>query len=154
LRPPLLDEMGLVPALEFYLKDQAAVAGITMELDTKDLDAEPGRETQIACFRVVQEAVTNVLRHAQAQTLKVRLEAIGGDVEVTVRDDGSGFVPETTLAEAVARGHMGIVGIRERVRALGGTFAIESAPGAGTTLRASLPLNPRAELTLRRAAAG
>ena len=154
LRPPLLDEMGLVPALEFYLKDQAAVAGITMELDTKHLDAEPGRETQIACFRVVQEAVTNVLRHAQAQTLNVRLEAIGGDVEVTVRDDGSGFVPETTLAEAVARGHMGIVGIRERVRALGGSFAIESAPGAGTTLRASLPLNPRAELISRRAAAG
>ena len=154
LRPPLLDEMGLVPALEVYLRDQAQVSGIAIELEKSGLDTEPARETQIACFRLVQEAVTNVLRHAQARNLLVRLAADGADVEITVRDDGCGFAPHSTLAEATARGHIGIVGIRERVRALGGRFAIESAPGQGTTLSATLPLQPRAELVPRRTAAG
>jgi signal transduction histidine kinase len=151
LRPPLLDEMGLVPALEVYLRDQSAVSGVAIELETGGLDAGPAREIQIACFRLVQEAVTNALRHAKARKLLVRLMATGDDVEVTVRDDGCGFAPQSTLAEAVARGHIGIVGVRERVRALGGRFAIESAPGAGTTLRATLPLRPHAEFALRRA---
>jgi signal transduction histidine kinase len=152
LRPPLLDEMGLVPALEVYLRDQSEISGIAMELEASGLDAEPARETQIACFRLVQEAVTNVLRHAKARKLRVRLAAAGADVEVSVRDDGCGFAPQSTLAEAAARGHIGIVGVRERVRALGGHLTIESAPGEGTTLRATLPSSPLAEFTLRRVA--
>ena len=90
----------------------------------------------------MQEAVTNVLRHAEAQRVSVRLEQRTDQLRIIVKDDGRGIVPGKAL-DAAAQGHMGIVGMRERARALGGDFAIDSQPGGGTAVRVTLSVGSR-----------
>jgi signal transduction histidine kinase len=142
LRPALLDEVGLVPALRGHLEPLARESGIDIRLETPGLDSSSRLppETEIATYRLVQEAVTNVLRHAAARSVLVSITRRPAEgVEIVVRDDGRGFVPEETLGRAAAGGHLGLVGMRERARALGGVFEITSTTGAGTTVRVSLP---------------
>jgi signal transduction histidine kinase len=146
LRPPLLDEVGLVPALRAYLDSQAAVSGVAMTLET---DEPPGAdaprlspELENTCFRIVQEAVTNALRHAGARGLRVRMERTPERLALRVRDDGRGFDVEVRLEGAASAGHLGVVGMRERVRAHGGDFRLRSRPGDGTTIEVELPLAP------------
>jgi signal transduction histidine kinase len=143
LRPPLLDEVGLVPALRAYLHAQATRSGVTMDLED-DAGAGDGArlpaDLEIACFRVAQESVTNVLRHAAARRITVRLGRRPHSVWLAVHDDGRGFDTATTLEAAAAGGHLGIVGMRERARAGGGTFKVESRPGSGTTVEIELPI--------------
>jgi signal transduction histidine kinase len=93
------------------------------------------RETAIALFRIVQEGVTNVIRHAQARSLALRLALEGDTWRFTLSDDGHGF----DTADPGLRGSHGLTGMRQRVRALGGRLEIESRPGAGTTLRVTVP---------------
>jgi signal transduction histidine kinase len=139
LRPPLLDEVGLLSALRVYLEGQAALSGLPIDLETA------GRETfgrlpadlEIACFRVVQESITNALRHAGARHLAVRIARADGRVSLTIRDDGRGFDPGT-LDAAAAQGHLGVVGMRERIRARGGEFTLTSRPGGGTAIEVAL----------------
>jgi signal transduction histidine kinase len=145
LRPHLLDEVGLVPALRAYLDSQAAVSGVAMTLEadtaTADMATPPlGAELEITCFRIVQEAVTNAIRHAGARDLRVRMARTGGHVELRINDDGRGFDVDVRLEGAAAAGHLGVVGMRERVRAHGGRFRLLSKPGAGTAIEVELPL--------------
>jgi signal transduction histidine kinase len=145
LRPPLLDEVGLVSALRVYLEAQAAVSGLSIDLEADEaVRAAAPRlppDTEIACFRVVQESVTNALRHAGARRLRVRIVRTGRRVALSIRDDGRGFDP-ATLDEAAARGHLGVLGMRERIRARGGRFTVTSAPGAGTEIDVELDAPP------------
>jgi signal transduction histidine kinase len=141
LRPPLLDEVGLVSALRVYLEGQAAVSGLAIALEADD----PGPGTaarlppdfEIACFRVVQESLTNALRHAAARRLEVRIVRSATRVSLSIADDGCGF-DLGTLDQAAANGHLGVLGMRERIRARGGRFKLTSAPGAGTTVEVDL----------------
>jgi len=141
LRPPLLDEVGLVCALRAYLQSQAAMSGLAIELHA----AEPPDETavrlpadhEIACFRVVQEAITNVLRHAAARRVDVHVARSADRVSLSIRDDGRGFDP-ATLDAAAMRGHLGVPGMRERILARGGQFKLVSTPGLGTTVEVDL----------------
>ncbi|MDB4982903.1 MAG: sensor histidine kinase [Myxococcales bacterium] len=147
LRPPLLDEIGLVPALRAFLETQAALSGVAMTLDTKEPAAEAGAPTlgpdlEITCFRIVQEAITNALRHAGARDLRVHLERGVDRVALRISDDGRGFDVGVRLEGAAAAGHLGVVGMRERVRVHGGGFRLRSQPGAGTTIEVELPVNP------------
>jgi signal transduction histidine kinase len=142
LRPALLDEVGLAPALGAYLEEQSQVSGIAMELDSRGFEGRLSSDLEIACFRLVQEALTNTLRHADAKQLKVRLELSGAELRLRVTDDGRGFPGLETLVRAALEGHLGIIGMRERVRSLGGTFRIRSLPGEGTKIEADLPLLP------------
>jgi signal transduction histidine kinase len=140
LRPPLLDEMGLVPALRSYLGGQAALSGVAIEVET-DVAADGARlppEVEIACFRVVQESVTNAIRHARARQVHVRVAHDRGRVTVRVRDDGRGFDTKA-LAGAAAAGHLGVVGMRGRVHTLGGAFHVRSEPGSGTIVEVVVP---------------
>jgi two-component system sensor histidine kinase UhpB len=139
LRPPLLEEVGLGPALRAHLDARAAQSGLAMTLETHELD-RVAPETEMAAYRLVQEAVTNVLRHAGAKNVAVSVSRGATAVEIGIRDDGRGFVPEETLDRAAAAGHIGLVGMRERARALGGEFALVSRPGAGTTITVRLPV--------------
>jgi signal transduction histidine kinase len=147
LRPPLLDEVGLVSALRVYLDGQAAVSGLEIALRAD----EPNHgaavrlppDTEIACFRVVQESITNALRHASARRVEVCFVHSGSRVALSIRDDGRGFDP-AMLDEAAAHGHLGIVGMRERVRARGGRFKLTSTPGAGTAIDVELDAPPAA----------
>jgi signal transduction histidine kinase len=149
LRPPLLDEVGLVPALRAYLESQSALSGVAVAFDTRGASFDGANQRlpvdlEIACFRVVQESITNALRHASASHLDVRIERVDGKVTLSVRDDGQGFDPAVTLDAAAAEGHLGVVGMRERVRARGGAFRLSSRPGGGTTVEVDLPIAPKA----------
>lgn len=140
LRPALLDEVGLGPAVSAYLEEQSTVSGLTMELDQQHFQGRLPGGLEIACFRIVQEAVTNTLRHAEAKRLSVRLERAGTTMKLHVEDDGRGFGGAEALDQAAIEGHVGVLGMRERVRTLGGSFWIGSNPGGGTIIDVEIPL--------------
>lgn len=136
LRPASLDHLGLVAALRQYAELYSRQHGLVVQFETVGLDS--GRlpaEVEIALYRIVQEALTNVVRHARATRADVLLERRGDRLVAIVEDDGAGFDPET----AVQNGRLGLFGMRERAEMLGGALAIESAPGAGTTVFVELP---------------
>jgi len=139
LRPPLLDEIGLFSALRAHVEAQSALSGIPIELETNVSDSlrlDSARE--IACFRVVQEAITNALRHASPQRIRVRVLAIADTISLSIADDGRGF--DTATLAAASAGHLGVAGMEERVRARGGRFDLSSRPGAGTTIEIEMPI--------------
>jgi signal transduction histidine kinase len=137
LRPPLLDEVGLALALRRYLEVEGERAGIAFELTGRVPRFDP--EVEIAAFRIAQEAVTNVIRHAQARHARVELQHDAGQLHITVEDDGRGFVPPQRLAPGAGEA-LGLLGMEERARGLGGRFSIDSGGGApGTRVRVSLP---------------
>jgi signal transduction histidine kinase len=141
LRPPLLDDLGLVPALRWYVDQQAERAGLEAEFSADPLADDVPPHIRIACFRLAQEAITNVVRHADAKTLMVELRRADTSLHLIVRDDGGGFdVPE---AEALAQlgACLGLLGIKERAALAGGRAHISSSPGGGTTVEILLPLD-------------
>jgi len=152
LRPPLLDEVGLVCALRAYLQSQATMSGLAIEFHADEPHDEiPSRlpaDQEIACFRVVQEAITNVLRHARATRIYVHIARSGPRVSLSVRDDGCGFDP-VTLDAAATRGHLGVPGMRERIVARGGQFRLMSTPGHGTAVEVDLEVGERAQSVAR-----
>jgi signal transduction histidine kinase len=134
LRPSLLDEFGLVEALRNLVRRHGERAGVRTSFTATPTDAREPVEIETACFRIAQEALSNVARHAGARHVAVNLTARDATLEVTVRDDGVGF-----NVEGLRRG-LGLVGMGERAELAGGRLDIESSPGAGTTLRARFPL--------------
>ena len=133
LRPSMLDEFGLVEALRHLVARHGERAGVRASFTATPTDARAPVEIETACFRIVQEALSNVARHARARHVEVTLTAQDAALEVTVRDDGVGFNVERL------RTGLGLVGMGERAELAGGRLDIESAPGAGTTLRARFP---------------
>ncbi len=139
LRPPLLDEFGLEPALSTYLEAQAQRSGLRIELTANGIPAELRPEVAITAFRFVQEAVTNVIRHAKASHVSVNVAVHTNRLDLSVRDDGNGFDVAQTLARAVGGQHLGLLGIRERVESLDGSLEIISSPNQSTSLSVSIP---------------
>jgi signal transduction histidine kinase len=135
LRPALLDDFGLAAAVEWLLQEYQRRTGIECEARLAPEAAALDPATATALFRVLQEALTNVSRHAQATRVEVSLNKQAEALVLTVRDNGRGFEP----AEAARRPSLGLVGMRERVFAIGGHLEIESAPGGGSTVRVTLP---------------
>jgi signal transduction histidine kinase len=135
LRPVALDELGLVPALRQHLTDCEHEHGLAIDL-IADNEQRLAGPIETALFRIVQEAVNNVVRHAQAQHLSVRLTRSQDQVTLQVVDDGQGF--DTQLPRSGK--HIGLWSMRERVEQLGGQFEVLSAPGQGTIVRAGIPL--------------
>jgi signal transduction histidine kinase len=129
LRPPALDELGIEPALQ-TLAGRASEVEIDLDVS---LAARPSREIESTLYRVVQEALTNVAKHARASRAAVRVADTGDAIEVVVRDDGTGFDPHRRSSG------FGLVGMRERLALVRGTLDIQTAPGVGTTLRAVIP---------------
>ncbi len=140
LRPSLLDDLGLVPALRSLVSDFGERSGITAALAVPDTLPPLSEEAELAVFRALQEGLSNVLRHAGAQAVDVRL-TVGADiVRLEVRDDGRG--PPGTSAERLEReGHMGLAGMRERIKALGGRVRFGAGPETGATLEVVVPLS-------------
>ena len=135
LRPSMLDELGLPAALSWYAKRETERAGLELRLDVR-ATVRLSSDLETACFRIAQEALTNVVRHAHARTVDVRLHEMGNAIELEVRDDGHGFVQGTTRPVWAAGGGQGMVGMQERAAAVGGLVEVESHPGQGTTVRA------------------
>jgi two-component system, NarL family, sensor histidine kinase DevS len=138
LRPAALDELGLMPAIEALTERSAATAGLDVKAEFALPQArgherlDPQLESTI--YRLVQEALTNVVKHARAERVDLQVSTNGDAVTVTVRDDGIGFDPATSSEG------FGLVGMRERLELIGGRLEISSAPGRGTELRAELPV--------------
>jgi signal transduction histidine kinase len=134
LRPTLLDNMGLLAALRWQLDETCTRAGLKCTSHFPAADPRVTPRTAIALFRVLQEALTNVLKHAGAHQVEVTLEATPSHVVLVVTDDGRGIEPDTV---AKARAH-GLAGMRHRIGALGGTLHVGRAPGGGTEVRATV----------------
>jgi len=138
LRPSLLDHFGLATALRTYVDSTCTKAGVTVAIRLPD-DGEPiSKDIAITLFRIVQEGLSNIIRHAGAKHITLELTDSGGEYAVTLRDDGRGFDPNS----ARDGWPHGIMGMQQRVRALGGQFSLESAPGRGTRLRVTVPAPP------------
>jgi signal transduction histidine kinase len=140
LRPLQLDDLGLVAALRSHLDRQASVGKLKPHFDAAQAPASLPPDVETACFRVAQEAINNVLRHARATNLWVRLSAEKGRLALSVRDDGAGFDLESARKRAAAGGSLGVVSMEERVALAGGLFEIVTAPAHGTTMLATFPL--------------
>jgi PAS domain S-box-containing protein len=143
LRPLVLDDLGLADAVEAMLQRVAERTGWTTELriDVLPRTLPPAIET--ASFRIVQEAVTNAARHAGARAVEVGLKQDGDRLVATIRDDGRGFDLASMRTPQMRRAHFGLVSMSERATLAGGSIAIESSPGNGTTVRVTLPLPPQ-----------
>ncbi|MEO6028760.1 MAG: PAS domain S-box protein [Candidatus Binatia bacterium] len=140
LRPALLDDLGLIPALRWYLDRQGRRAGFATEFEANEVgDAVPS-DVATTCFRIAQEALTNVARHAQATKVSMALSRRGTGLELVVRDSGRGFDRERAAATAERGGSLGILSMGERAALVGGTLTIDSAVGRGTVIRLHLPL--------------
>jgi signal transduction histidine kinase len=136
LRPGVLDDLGLVPALEWQAQEFEKRTGLTCVVRTNVSDQESfDRGLSTAVFRIFQEALTNVVRHAEARFVDVCLEADGAWLRLDVSDDGKGIAPD-----AVNPGSLGLLGIRERARSLGGTAKVSAAPSGGTIVSMRVPL--------------
>ncbi len=142
LRPPSLDLLGLPAALRAYVEREARRAGLEVHLEIGSFERRLPPEVETACFRVVQEALTNVVRHARARRVDVELAVEGRRVQIVVRDDGKGFDVQAARARAAEGASLGLLGIEERVSLAGGRVDIESAPGRGATIRARFPQAP------------
>ena len=138
LRPLMLDDLGLVPALEWLVQNMTQRTGIPCDFSIDDpaLQLPPAHST--AVFRIVQEALTNIAKHADATHAAVVVRQHDGTVRVAIRDDGVGFASDDPRKPA----SFGLLGLRERATLLRGTATIRSTPGAGTTIEIDLPLPP------------
>jgi PAS domain S-box-containing protein len=134
LRPAVLDALGLLPALLWHVERYQARTGITVHVRHQGIDRRFPPSVEITAYRVVQEALTNVARHADARTVNIQLLADEGVLTVAIRDDGVGFIPKQIEVAG------GLGGLRERVALQGGNVVIESKPGVGTLIMSELPL--------------
>lgn len=140
LRPSLLDDLGLTLALRWYARERLQTRGIRVVLDVPEEGQRLPSEVETALFRISQEAITNISKHAQAGEVSIRLQVEPHQVSMEISDDGAGFTPTETLTGDNDRRGWGLLGMQERAALLGGELAIESQSGCGTCLRVTLPL--------------
>ncbi len=140
LRPPLLDEAGLVAALDHHLQALAGRAGVRIELDAENGGMNIPLAMNVTIFRLIQEAVNNALRHAQATAIRVSLRDNEGMLLLVVEDDGIGFDREAVAQRAKRGEHLGLLGMTERARSAGGSIVLDSRPGSGSRIEVRLPL--------------
>ena len=134
LRPPVLDDLDFSEALAWQTREFTRHSALEVSLNLLDGALVKDNEVATALFRIVQEALTNVVRHAQATQLQIGLTQRDGQLVLTIHDNGIGF------DGLVRKGGVGLVGMRERCSAIGGTFGIESSPGTGTTISVSVAI--------------
>ncbi|HXH85921.1 MAG TPA: sensor histidine kinase [Nitrospira sp.] len=142
LRPSLLDELGLVSAMQWYVNRQAERAGWTVYYAIQEFECRPSPEIEITCFRVLQEALTNTARHAKATHVGVTLSQREDSLELLVRDNGVGFDVEEGRARARSGNSIGLLGMEERVLLAGGSIEVQSQPHDGTTVLVRFPNVP------------
>lgn len=139
LRPIYLEDLGLVPALEMLARDTQDALNISVRFAVEGEQTRLPAESELAVFRLVQEALTNVSRHARASTVQITLDFRAERLEVRVEDDGQGFELPDHIEDLASGGHYGLMGMKERSDAVGGHLDIVPAPASGTIIRLSLP---------------
>lgn len=136
LHPSLLDDLGLVPALRWYADREATWSEFQVQVQAREEMNDLPEELKLVCFRVVQEALTNISRHAQAQQVIIQLWETDGSIHLTVHDNGQGFDVHEAFNGAAQGRSLGLLGMRERVQLVGGELEIASAPHCGTEIHA------------------
>jgi len=136
IRPTLLDDLGLETAVNATLDDFAGATGMILERDVLFEHDQLPDDVASHVFRIIKESLTNIVRHAHADTISLCLEVTAHAIDILVQDDGDGFDPERSTSDH----GIGLLGMRERAEALGGTFTIDSQPGRGTSLHVTIPL--------------
>ena len=139
LRPSMLDDLGLAPALKWMSDQSAQRSGFTVQFFHERVQARLAPDIETACFRIVQEALTNISRHAQARHVSIQLGREGDEMVLLVQDNGLGFDLLAMRERAVAGGSLGVLGMQERATLIGGQLDIQSVPGRGTTLELRCP---------------
>jgi two-component system sensor histidine kinase UhpB len=145
LRPAILDDLGLVPAIRWYARSTLEPTGISVELQVPEGPLELPPDQTITLFRVAQEAVNNIARHSQACTARLSIRRVGDEIYLRIEDDGRGFHPAEGPDDAMRQRHWGLIGIQERLDLIGGTLNLKSDPGRGTWIEVRVPLNGRKE---------
>lgn len=133
LRPSMLDDLGLLPALEWQARDVSRRTGLVINIAADDLPEDLSEDHKTCIYRVVQEALNNITKHAGAQTVRITVRVASNEIQLSVQDDGTGF-------EVGKQRGLGLIGIQERVKNFGGRFQVDSAPGRGTLLAVTLPI--------------
>jgi signal transduction histidine kinase len=135
LRPSLLDDLGLIAAIEWHLKEFEKRAGIKVKFYADEPELSLPEETRTGLFRIFQESLTNVARHANAKKVSVSLKRKGGEIVLSIEDDGNGF----DKMKVADKKTLGILGMEERSSMMGGKYQINSIPGEGTIVEVSVP---------------
>jgi len=136
LRPSMLDDLGLIPAVQWQAREVSRNHNIYVQVQAQSAPEDLPEEHKTCIYRIVQEALRNIVRHANAKNVGIRLKESGGRLVLTIQDDGQGFVP------AREKG-LGLMGMEERAASLHGSFHIDSVPGKGTSIQVELPLSER-----------
>ncbi len=139
LRPRILDDLGLVAALEWIAEELEKDQRIQVLVEAAGIDRELSPETQIVLFRIAQEALNNIRKHARASKVTIGIKGEVDGITMTVTDDGQGFIVPERFVDIVTAGRLGLMGMYERARLLNGSLRIKSAPGKGTELSVRLP---------------
>jgi signal transduction histidine kinase len=138
LRPTVLDDLGLIPALESFMKSYMEDTGVRASLKVFAGIEESNGTTRTMLYRVAQEALNNVARHAKASQVEVSIKCLEGIIHMDIKDDGQGFDADGK-SNPKQHNRLGLIGMRERVEMVGGTFHVESTPGQSTTIRVEIP---------------
>ena len=139
LRPSILDDLGLLPTLESLIGDLAQEESMESSLEVTGEPRRLSAEAELTLFRIAQEALTNVRKHARASKVAVMLQFSDGDVEMIIEDDGQGFTPPARSGDLASTGKLGLMGMQERARLLEGTLTVHAQPGQGTRVVANVP---------------
>jgi PAS domain S-box-containing protein len=139
LRPRIIDDLGLEAALEWIAEELERDQKIRTKVETSNIERKLSPETQILLFRIAQEALNNIRKHARASSVTIRLEGSEDEIMMTVTDNGQGFSAPDKIEGMVSAGRLGLMGMHERARLLNGTLRIKSAPGEGTEITVRLP---------------
>jgi two-component system sensor histidine kinase UhpB len=139
LRPTMLDDLGLLPAIRWYARSSLEDAGVQVRIEEGESVGRLDPHLETALFRIAQEAVNNIVRHAQAATVRIALCREGDEVCLRVEDDGRGFDVRRISEQALPQRRLGLLGMRERVDLVGGRMRLESTPGRGTRIEVRVP---------------
>ncbi|HTW71213.1 MAG TPA: ATP-binding protein, partial [Acetobacteraceae bacterium] len=140
LRPTALDDLGLETAIAQYLEEWGERSQLQFDLQVNLAHRRLPQTVETTVYRALQEAITNVVRHAEADRVAVILEMVGRQLQLIVEDDGKGFPLDDAGGGGQGTMHLGLLGIRERLALVDGTLEIESSPGGGTTLFVRVPI--------------
>jgi two-component system, NarL family, sensor histidine kinase DegS len=134
LRPSILDDLGLIPALNWLTSELTKTDGIGVETRVTGLPVHLSPQTELMLFRIVQEALTNVRKHAQASHVLIKANFLENSLQLSINDNGKGFLSPEKLSDLAAKGKLGLLGMQERVQLMGGVIKIESSPESGTSI--------------------
>jgi two-component system sensor histidine kinase DegS len=139
LRPSILDDLGLVPALEWLITDLEKAYGIAAKINITGRQRRLAPEKELAVFRIAQEVLSNIRRHSQASEVEMSLDFGDNALTLIISDNGQGFNLPQRTSDLALSGKLGIIGMRERARLIGGTLIVQPEPGTGTTVTLRIP---------------